>query len=392
MMSPELTALRDEAMRIGCGSWAIRKRWQLSQGIERVGPCPVCGGTDRFSINTQKDVFNCRRCGIAGQGVIDLVEKTEGVKFVKACEIITGRSAAEPVDETRMAELKAKAEADEAKRQADAERYREKARKQAYDIWRRRTGLVIAPGGSVIDGPILNYLLRRGIDIEELARQCRFVRIYQILAHRWREKQGDDAVTVHTGPAMIAAVVRPDGYFGAVHQTWIDLDQPKGKLALPPDAVGKERPSKKVLGSKKGGAIRLFSPGTGFNSEKRARRLVMGEGIETTLTALAHAYEPETAYWAGVDLGNMAGRAARDADGKILHGMPDMDDRECFLPPEGIEELIYLCDSDEPENRTVEKITRGLLRAAALNPKLTTWLVPPIGDGKDLNDLVRVEA
>ena len=61
---------------------------------------------------------------------------------------------------------------------------------------------------------------------------------------------------------------------------------------------------KKVIGSKKGGAIRLFTP-------KPAHRIVMGEGIETTLTAAAHAFEFDTAYWAGVDLGNMAGRAAR---------------------------------------------------------------------------------
>ncbi|OLS53774.1 primase-helicase zinc-binding domain-containing protein [Rhodovulum sulfidophilum] len=33
------------------------------QAIERVGPCPVCGGRDRFGINTARNVFNCRHCG-----------------------------------------------------------------------------------------------------------------------------------------------------------------------------------------------------------------------------------------------------------------------------------------------------------------------------------------
>ena len=35
---------------------------------EFAGPCPSpsCGGRDRFSINTRKQVFNCRGCGVGG--------------------------------------------------------------------------------------------------------------------------------------------------------------------------------------------------------------------------------------------------------------------------------------------------------------------------------------
>src|SRR5688572_3824953 len=29
-------------------------------GSEWIGPCPVCGGRDRFAINTRKSLFNCR--------------------------------------------------------------------------------------------------------------------------------------------------------------------------------------------------------------------------------------------------------------------------------------------------------------------------------------------
>jgi Toprim domain/Zinc-binding domain of primase-helicase len=42
------------------------------KGVEREGPCPICGGTDRFSINTGKQLFNCRICETGGD-VIDLV-------------------------------------------------------------------------------------------------------------------------------------------------------------------------------------------------------------------------------------------------------------------------------------------------------------------------------
>jgi DNA primase len=35
-------------------------------GRELVGPCPVCGGTDRFSVNTVKQLWLCRGCGKSG--------------------------------------------------------------------------------------------------------------------------------------------------------------------------------------------------------------------------------------------------------------------------------------------------------------------------------------
>jgi putative DNA primase/helicase len=56
---------------------------------ERAGPCPVCGGTDRFSINTDKQVFNCRGCGIGGD-VIALVMHIDGVDIATACTTLVG--------------------------------------------------------------------------------------------------------------------------------------------------------------------------------------------------------------------------------------------------------------------------------------------------------------
>lgn len=383
-----LEALRDEALRTSCISWALQKRWKLGPGIDRAGPCPICGGTDRFAIHTKKNTFNCRQCGIKGEGVIDLVVKTENVEFVRACEIVTGRSALEPIDEATAEANRRRNEAEAAAREKTEEQRRQDAIERAQKICRR---------GWPVDwddpaSPVVAYLAQRGITFGEWPRpKLGFIR-----THPWVEKQGSLWVTVHEGPAMIAAIRRPDGTVGAVHQTWLDPMQPNGKLALSPDTEGRERPSKKVIGSKKGGAIRLFTMG----GAQRAKRIVMGEGIETTLTALAHNFEPETAYWAGVDLGNMAGRAARAETGGQLWDQPDLDDRDCFLPPDWCEELVYLCDSDEASNHTEDKVIRGLRRALLLreaarqeNPELrplTVSYVPPIGDGQDLNDLVRV--
>ena len=56
--------------------------------VEREGPCPICAGTDRFSINTQKQVFNCRGCGKGGD-VIDLIVFLDGCDRITAVTKLT---------------------------------------------------------------------------------------------------------------------------------------------------------------------------------------------------------------------------------------------------------------------------------------------------------------
>src|SRR5271154_651543 len=56
--------------------------------IERCGPCPKCGGDDRFSINTAKQIFNCLGCGVGGD-VIDLVRHLDDIDYVAACTTLT---------------------------------------------------------------------------------------------------------------------------------------------------------------------------------------------------------------------------------------------------------------------------------------------------------------
>ena len=66
-----------------------RRGIKLNGKVERDGPCPKCGGDDRFSINTAKQVFNCRGCGTGGD-VIDLVRHLDGVSFIEACKTLAG--------------------------------------------------------------------------------------------------------------------------------------------------------------------------------------------------------------------------------------------------------------------------------------------------------------
>ena len=60
-------------------------------GAELIGPCPRCGGTDRFAINIRKQLFNCRECEEGGD-VIKFVQFLDGVDFPAAIETLAGEA------------------------------------------------------------------------------------------------------------------------------------------------------------------------------------------------------------------------------------------------------------------------------------------------------------
>jgi hypothetical protein len=61
--------------------------------VDYVGPCPVCGGTDRFGVNIRKQVWNCRGCDKGGDGIA-LVRHVEGLPFRDAVAHLTGEQPA----------------------------------------------------------------------------------------------------------------------------------------------------------------------------------------------------------------------------------------------------------------------------------------------------------
>ena len=92
-------------------------------GSERAGPCPVCGGTDRFAINTKKNLFNCRGCNTGGD-VIALVQHLDGVTFIEACTILAGEPAATAADNRSAHKAAAKERLKEALAKHDAKAVR----------------------------------------------------------------------------------------------------------------------------------------------------------------------------------------------------------------------------------------------------------------------------
>ena len=87
----------EEARAVRIEDEAARRGIKLRGGNERSGPCPACGGTDRFSINVKKQLWNCRRCQRGGD-VISLVRHLDGVGFEDAIETLFGRPAAKRLD------------------------------------------------------------------------------------------------------------------------------------------------------------------------------------------------------------------------------------------------------------------------------------------------------
>jgi hypothetical protein len=60
------------------------------RGDRLAGPCPNCGGTDRFAVDLKKELFNCRGCEGKGHGAISFVMFLDNISFLQAVERITG--------------------------------------------------------------------------------------------------------------------------------------------------------------------------------------------------------------------------------------------------------------------------------------------------------------
>jgi hypothetical protein len=126
-------------------------------GARMVGPCPLCGGekgNERFEATA--DGWVCAVCRDGGD-VIKLVMLRQGLDFRGAVEWLGGARAIDPIDEDRLAKVRADKEA---KRVADSEVYRQRERRTLYDVWNearpavgtraedylRHRGLVLPPG------------------------------------------------------------------------------------------------------------------------------------------------------------------------------------------------------------------------------------------------------
>ncbi|WP_058636638.1 DUF7146 domain-containing protein [Aureimonas ureilytica] len=404
--SPEMEAFVAEARGVGildafsrCGHSVSRLRGSRD---EYVGPCPACGGKDRFSLNSRKNVFNCR--GFGGGDAIGLAQHLTGADFLDACEILTGeprpdraahdereRALRRREAERRLAEQRAKAEADEARQAADENAYRARELERCLGFWRE--GSVFAPGDAAS-----RYLDARGLGAAAARIDRAYLRVHPRLGFFAKPEKGS-AVLIHSGPAMLARFVaigegcwRPIG----LHQTWLDLDAaPKFRPTLAHPETGELLPSKKMRGSKMGGLLPLIG------KLSMAVRMVAGEGIETVLGfARFDGFRADTFYCAAGDLGNLCGKATvnsrfrhptlrragkggRSQPAWVPGFEPDMD-AVCMPVPAHIRELVLLGDGDSDPVMTRAALRRGVTRHQRDERTVRSLFAPAGGDWADL--------
>lgn len=333
-------------------------------GRELTGPCPQCGGRDRFSVNLSKRVYNCRRCGGTG-GNIDLVMFTLGRSFPAALDWLCGDR--QELSASELAERERRALENKRRNEERSQRERARSIRQAQEIW---TACLPAEGTAVRD-----YLSLRGIDAQAWPALPPAIRFHPHLPYM--QQISGQWIEIHRGPAMVAAMQGPDGRFRGVHRTWIDASQPKGKPVILHPETGERLKVKLTLGSAKGSAIRLT---------RAAPVMVMGEGIETTASALVADIPEGAGYWAGISLGNMGGQRQL-GQGLKFAGLPDMSDADAWVPPIGTDRLIFIQDGDSEPKLTRAKLLAGLRRAMIARPGLRGQIVHP-GQGVDLNDVL----
>jgi hypothetical protein len=237
--------LIEQARLVPIEDEVARRGIVLKGTVDRCGPCPVCGGTDRFAINVRKQVFRCRQCDVGGD-VITMVRHLDGRSFHEAVETLTG-------GELRRTAVQAPV----AKKQTDEEYEREQHRKAQW-LWSLR---------EPIEGTPAERYLR-----ERRRITCPLPTTLAFLPPRKPEHH----------PAMIAAfalvdepepgVVGIPQSVGSVHLTLLRRDGS--------DKADVEKPNKPkiVVGSPNSSPIVVATPNDLLG-------LCITEGIEDALTA-----------------------------------------------------------------------------------------------------------
>ncbi len=206
-------------------------------------PCPLCGGTDRFSFYKEKSdgYWFCRGCGY-GDG-LKILQLWRNERFTDTLAYLEGVLGLSTPDEkpSKYATTKAHGQFRQEKLQR---------------LWDEATPL------DQLDemDPVILYLRSRG-----LSQQSLELRSHPALDY-W-ELQDNGEAQCQKWPAMIARVTDDDGNLVSLHRTYLSQDGHKAPV---------EAPKKLFAGHLEKGLVRLMPPG---------ECLGIAEGIETALAA-----------------------------------------------------------------------------------------------------------
>jgi hypothetical protein len=342
-----------------------------------IGSCPICSpdrhkkAATRFECDVDRWV--CAVCQDGGD-VIKLVERVEGLSFLDAVEWLGGVHATETYGAGACGPRRAMGRiAGEAELLLE----REKECDALLAVWLR----CLPAAGT----PVEEYLRLRKLQLPPGGglRAAPDMPLY-----------ATGLKPVHRGWAMVAAIVGREGQFTGLHITWIDLDEPGGKVRVVDPETNELLPARKVRGRKEGGVIDVA-----WNIQPRS--LIIGEGYETVASvwlALERAGRDlsRTALWSAVDLGNMAGRARESVPHPTLKAADNRPRRvpgpepELAHPgigiPESVVEVVLLGDGDSDRFTTECAIARAGKRFMRRGRSVKVAWAPR---GHDFNDLLR---
>lgn len=323
-----------------------------SAGREWIGACPHCGGDDRFSVNTDKNIFYCRGSDVGGTPV-QLLMYVENLGFPQAVESLLGVGPEKRQTVPRQAPNN------------DDNVYRQQARQRAYGVWK---------AGERDSSLVREYFALRGMKTE--GQWLHRLRGIADLPYFVKLKEQKYSAQLFRGPAILAAIQDAEGRFIGVHRTWVDLSRPKGKPEIIHPDTGEILASKKVDGSQQGGHIVLHD---GQDEISGLREVALGEGMETVVSwhLLHEPMRDDVALWCAVNLKNMCGRSARsvvhptrvntDKLGrkrvvKVPGPEPDPNDSQSLILPDRFDQVVLLGDSDSDSFSTQADLSRGRVR------------------------------
>lgn len=203
------------------------------------GPCPICGGTDRwrFDDNEGSGSYYCSGCGSG-----------DGVRLVMNFKNLDFRNAAIQIEQ--------------AAGFVKPGQYQEK--KSDEEIRRRLNKLWAGSRPVILGDPVMEYFEKRGISIDHIPHALRYHP--ELMYYREGEER---MVAEGAFDAMLAMVSSPEGTGVTIHRTWLK-DGRKAPVTSP-KKLAQGLPMK-------GAAIRLTPI---------YKMIGVAEGIETALSAMA---------------------------------------------------------------------------------------------------------
>lgn len=273
------------------------------------GGCPLCGASEgkkasgAFSVDPRAKIFFCHGCEVGGDVVL-LEHRLRG-RPGESMRDTAARMAGEASDGDGFRPVqglgteRAVQAARKARRAADDARVAALKTQTALGLWK-----AARPAAGT---PVETYLRARGITGPVLDRALGQLRYHPEAFHSAEGK------AVRTAPAMIGLVMTPAGPTGGVHVTYLAAD---GRRRADLD------PSKMMWGAQgrdgSPGGVWLTRPDDGGP-------LIVGEGIETALSAAILTTDGVARVVAALSLRALQGRWAEDRFGRRSVETPSPD-------------------------------------------------------------------